>query len=650
MPASRKTKHTLPNNSTRQGRPTYDGNPFLSGLSQYFDTLCMSFDEIVIFFDIHGSILFANQQLSNKLGYHANEIPELHFDQLFPRKNKKYLDILIKAKTDNKPLRFELPVQTKNGRLIPGAITISKLEAENGTLYLAIIRDITSHKRLEVEISMMSHALKNVSEALSVFNLEGKIIFVNDAFVRIYGYQKEELIGQPMEKFHYVKEFPSGFRHIIKSTLEGKWQGELKARRKNDQPFVISFRTSLVSDDEGMPVVIVGVAQDITEKKELEEQLRQSQKMEAIGQLAGGIAHDFNNLLTVIEGYTEMLIQSPNAQSAVGYGRQIKKAAERATALTRQLLAFSRRQILQPKVLDINALVNEISQLLQRLIGEDVELRTQLDSQILPIKADRNQIEQILMNMAVNARDAMPNGGVLTIQTGMELLDEEYVRHNPEVRPGYYVKLTISDTGVGIEKDIQTRIFEPFFTTKGKSRGTGLGLATVYGIVKQSEGHICLQSEPGKGTRFDIFIPAVNDEIPSETVVENKQDAVKGNETILVVEDEFLVRELVCDTLRNHGYTVLEATNGKEAIEIFKENMDGIDLVLTDVIMPEMSGRKLLENLKEKRPKLKSLYMSGYTDDAIIKQGVLAPGMFYIQKPFTPRSLLYKIQEVIRSG
>jgi len=601
--------------------------------------------------DFKGQLLFANARAAQVLEYSTEELSQLRFFDIYPKGNSEALKEYLNDGQFTAHNFFEIPLQSKSGRYIPAKTHLAKSSWHGQPVVFALVVDMTTQKRQEVEISMLSHALRNVSESLSVFDLQGNIIFVNDSFVHTYGYEKEELIGQSIGRFHDPRERGLSFKAIIKKTLQSEWQGELTAIRKNKERFIISLRTSLVRDDDGLPVVMIGVARDITERKQLEEQLRQSQKMEAIGQLAGGIAHDFNNLLTVIEGYTDMLLSTAeHDDSRLAFVQQIKKASDRATALTRQLLAFSRRQILQPKVMDLNELVPDVSALLKRLIGEDIELKIELAEEVASIKADRSQIEQVLMNLAVNARDAMPEGGVLCIKTSIAYLDDNYIRLRPEARKGHYVLLSISDSGLGMEDNVKARIFEPFFTTKGKAKGTGLGLATVYGIIKQSGGYIHVESALGKGTTFNIYLPLVKEKLESNSVEDKQKNLQQGSETILVVEDEFLVRELVCDTLRNNGFTVIEATNGKEAIEIFDKNQSTIDLVLTDVIMPEMSGRKLIEVLKNKYQDLKALYMSGYTDDAIIKHGVLEPGMSYIQKPFSPRALIEKLQDVLNDN
>lgn len=621
----------------------------LNELQQNFETFIKLQDGFYFIFSKTGQMVFASTVALAKIGYTEGKSQKPDIFDLFPANQKQAISKLLNQRIEVTPVVFELPLVHKEGRYLSARTKIISTKWAGDDAYCCLIEETTTQKRLEVELSMLSHALRNVSESLSVFDLNGNIIFVNESFINTYGYPKEELIGQSINKFHPSERPRQIFKPIIEKSLESNWEGELTAKRKNGEQFSIYIRTSPVVDDEGKPIVIVSVARDITEKKQLEEQLRQSQKMEAIGQLAGGIAHDFNNLLTVIEGYTELLFSNINeSDPAQNFVRQIKKAADRATALTGQLLAFSRRQILQPKVLNLNTLVTEMSVLLKRLIGEDVELTTLLNPEIGSIKADRSQMEQVLMNLAVNARDALPEGGTLSLETREVALDSAlYERHQSGIQKGSYVQLSVSDNGVGMDQETRERVFEPFFTTKETAKGTGLGLATVYGIIKQSGGHIWVYSEKGKGTTFKIYLPVIRSKEKKAIKQEADRENLQGHETILVVEDEFMVRELVCDTLRSSGYTILEAANGKEAIDVYTQNTKKIDLVLTDVIMPEMSGRKLIETLAKSHPDIVALYMSGYTDDAIIKHGVLDPGMAYIQKPFSPNALIQKVKGVL---
>lgn len=398
----------------------------------------------------------------------------------------------------------------------------------------------------------------------------------------------------------------------------------------------------------------IGMNTDITERKQaeamqakLEAQLRQAQKMESVGRLAGGIAHDFNNLLTVIQGYCDLIQLRLSAVDPVRNRiALIQQASERATTLTSQLLAFSRKQILAPTVLDLNALVTDLQQLLVRIIGEDIVLQTHLSSAVWPVTADSGQIEQVLMNLVVNARDAMPTGGQLTIETQNVILDDDYAKLHPDLPPGPCVLVAVSDTGCGMSKEIQTQIFEPFFTTKERDKGTGLGLSTAYGIVKQSGGDITVYSEPGQGATFKIYLPA--SEVGSKITppVPRQFSSQHGSETILVVEDEEMVRKLVHEALQDQGYTILEARNGQAALTLLAQYQGRVDLMLTDVIMPQMSGRELAERVQERYPQIQVLFTSGYTDDAVVRHGLLEPEVNFLSKPFSPSALAAKIREV----
>ncbi|MBI3895895.1 MAG: response regulator [Acidobacteria bacterium] len=388
--------------------------------------------------------------------------------------------------------------------------------------------------------------------------------------------------------------------------------------------------------------------EEIAERKRIEEQFYQAQKMEAIGKLAGGIAHDFNNHLGIIIGYSERLLERLPSEGPLRKSAGIiKDAALRSAALTRQLLAFSRRQVFEPRILDLNAGIVELEKMLRPLIGEDIELILSLEPSLGKVKSDPAQVDQVIMNLVVNSRDAMPQGGRLAIETANVELDEEYASKHVIVRPGPYVMLAVTDTGVGMDRETQTHMFEPFFTTKEKGKGTGLGLATVYGIVKQSGGYIWVYSEPGKGTTFKIYLPRVAAGVPEVETERVSPPASKGEETVLVVEDEGMLRELACEFLQSSGYAVLEAGNGPKAVEISRGYQGPIHLLMTDAVMPGMSGRELAQRLHDDRPDLKVLYVSGYTDDAVLRNGLLEPGTAFLQKPFTRDSLSRKVREVL---
>lgn len=406
-----------------------------------------------------------------------------------------------------------------------------------------------------------------------------------------------------------------------------------------------------VRNESGAVYRLVGVSEDITQLRKTEERFVQAQKMEAVGRLAGGIAHDFNNLLTAIIGSSELLLEDSSAHDRRREDlEEIKKAGQRAAALTRQLLAFSRQQVLEPRVLDLNALIADLEKMLRRLIGEDVQLRTALAPGLGAVRADPGQLEQVIMNLTVNARDAMPRGGKVTIETANANLDDVYAAAHTPVAAGPYVMLAVSDTGTGMTPDVKAHLFEPFFTTKEQGKGTGLGLATVYGIVKQSDGYVWVYSEPGQGTTFKIYLPRVAPDVARTSSQPESPVASRGSETILVAEDEDAVRRLTRRVLETQGYTVLAAANGPDALRLAHTHPGPIHLLLTDVVMPNMSGRELAELVVSARPETKVLYLSGYTDDAVIRHGVLEPGIAFLQKPFTLQSLAHKLREVLDAG
>jgi two-component system cell cycle sensor histidine kinase/response regulator CckA len=401
-------------------------------------------------------------------------------------------------------------------------------------------------------------------------------------------------------------------------------------------------------DEAGIPVRAAGIALDVTERHILEEQYRQSQKVEAIGQLAGGIAHDFNNLLTAIHGYSELLSDELGPESPHQHDvTEIRRAAERAASLTRQLLAFSRRQILEPRVLDLRDVLRGLESMLKRLIGESIAIVLRLTDDDARVKADPGQIEQVILNLVLNARDAMPDGGSLFLEVATVELDEAYARRHVSAQPGRYVMLAVSDTGVGMDAATQARIFEPFFTTKPEGRGTGLGLSTVYGVVKQSSGTVWVYSEPGRGSTFKVYLPKV-DELAEQPEIQPAADDLTGSETILVVEDEPGVRALLAKVLHRYGYRVLLAATPHEALDLARQYADPIDLLMTDVVLPEMNGRALAQQIAIHRPATRVIFMSGYTDNAIVHHGVLDPDTPFLQKPFTPYAVARKVRSVLK--
>lgn len=521
-------------------------------------------------------------------------------------------------------------------------------------------QDITERKRAEELLRESEERFRNIAEAISEYiwetDAQARYCYVTKRMEAIYGRPMADLMGHkpfdfmPLEEARRMRKFISElalqkqpFRNVEHQTL-----------RPNGTIFYQQVSGIPIIDKEGNLIGYRGTASDITERKKaeqemasLQEQLRQSQRMEAIGRLAGGIAHDFNNLLTVIKGNCQLSLMDLKEGDPLKINlEEIQRAAESAAHLTRQLLAFSRKQIMEMKVIDLNTLIRNLEKMLRRVIGEDIELLTFLSDELGRVKVDPGQMEQAMMNLIVNARDAMPEGGKLTIETTNVELDEEYARRHLAVKPGSYVMLSISDTGVGMSPEVKERIFEPFFTTKEREKGTGLGLSTVYGIVKQSGGNIWVYSEPNQGTTFKVYLPRV-DEPLEELREEAIREIPRGSETVLVVEDDETVRKLAVRLLRKQGYKVLEASDGGKALILCEQYKDPIHLILTDVVMPGMSGRQLVERLQKIHPESRELYMSGYTDNAILHHGVLEQGIEFVQKPFTLEKLARKVRQVL---
>jgi two-component system cell cycle sensor histidine kinase/response regulator CckA len=470
---------------------------------------------------------------------------------------------------------------------------------------------------------------------------------VNEAACRHYGYSREEFLGMTIQEIRPADDVSATPEQLAKEDETDQDAGISRHRTKTGSVIQVEITShSLLFDGREAQVVL---ATDVTARHEMELQLRQAQKMEAIGQLAGGIAHDFNNILTAILGYSDLLTTAVGEKSPLMPSiEEIKKSGERAASLTRQLLAFSRRQVLEPKVLDVNALVSNLEKMLHRLIGEDVRLVTVLDPTVGRVRADAGQIEQVVMNLAINARDAMAKGGKLTIETSDVELDETYAREHVSVRAGRYVMLAVTDTGTGMSAETTSHIFEPFFTTKEQGKGTGLGLATVYGIVRQSGGYVWVYSELNRGTTFKVYLPRV-DAYPEEHVAPSMKPSTGGTETILLVEDDQAVRALTRRLLQAKGYKVLEASGADEAMAIARGVENPIDLLLTDVVMPEMGGSDLASRISALRPEIIVLYMSGYTDDAVVRHGFIAERVHFLQKPFNPEALARKVTETLSS-
>jgi len=516
------------------------------------------------------------------------------------------------------------------------------------TIYqqLQIYRIRTELVRREELFRLIS---ENAADMIAVVDADGKRLYNSPAYERILGYSAEELL-----KTSSLEQVHPDDRPIVEEAARAARTGhgrtiQYRMRHKDGSWHVLESGASTVLNAHGQVEKLVIVNRDVSARKQLEEQFRQSQKMEAVGRLSGGVAHDFNNILGVIIGYAEFLQERMAPEDSLrGSVDEILKAGKRAASLTRQLLAFSRQQVLDPKVIDLNSIVLDMEKLMRRLIGEDIELSTPLSPDVGHVKADQGQLEQVIMNLAVNARDAMPQGGKLTISTENMVMDQEFVRRYPyPVQPGPYICLTVTDSGIGMDAETKARAFEPFFTTKEKGKGTGLGLSTVYGVVKQSGGYIDIYSTPGKGTSFKIYLPRVDDAIKAHGPLAGPAASFEGKETILLAEDEESLRKLTRTTLESLGYVVLEANDGVEALEVSEQHEGPIHLLLTDVVMPGMGGRTLAQELTRRRPETRIVYMSGYTGQAVGSQSPIEPGSDFLSKPFTRETLARKIREAL---
>ncbi|MFO0877755.1 MAG: PAS domain S-box protein [Gemmataceae bacterium] len=607
-----------------------------------------------VFVHAEGRILFSNPACLEFLQFEPGTdlTGRTLFEVFHPDYHPQVERRLAAFKETGQPLPAgEETMVRRDGRPVPAYVVASPIVYQGKRCVLAVLNDLTERER---SMSLLRTVLGSVSDAILTVDIEGKILSANPATQRMFGITVEELIGQnvrvlmpePHASQHdeYIQQYlRSGEKRVIGAGRE------LEAARSDGTRFPIELTvTEFLLDGRQH---FTGVIRDISARRRLEEQYRQAQKMEAIGQLAGGVAHDFNNLLTVINGYSELLLAAtPGDDLQRGPIAAILDAGERASSLTAQLLAFSRKTIIEPRILDLNEVIEHLGKMLRRLIGEDIQLVTVLDPALGKVRVDPGQFEQVLLNLAVNARDAMPRGGRFTIQTRAVELAHDGALPAPDLVPGRYAQIEVSDTGEGIAPDVLGKIFEPFFTTKGVGKGTGLGLATVYGILKQANGHIAVESEVGQGTTFILHLPCTPEDEKVPALLGSDRIAPRGTETLLVVEDEDVVLRLVAATLTGQGYQVLTATRGSEALEVAQTHPGPIALVLTDVVMPDLGGRDLAEALRQQRPNLRVLYMSGYTDDAVVRHGLEAASVAFLQKPFTPLALARKVRAVLDGG
>ncbi len=630
--------------------------------------------DAIVAVDGEGTIVQVNSQTQELFGYERDALIGQKVEMLVPdryrRQHHHHRQTFAEApKTRRMGADLDLYGRRRNGSEFPVEISLSPIVTEKGTFVLSAIRDISDRKRIAEELrraneelhrrtteqlgeyrSRLAAIIESSEDAIIGKGLDGTITSWNRGAERIYGYSAEEVVGKHISLLAPTDR-PDEVAEILQEIRSGKRVAHHESTRmaKDGRRLDVSISVSPLRDASGEIVGASAIARDITAQKRAETQLRQSQKMEAIGRLAGGVAHDFNNILGIINACTEFLRDriDPNAEPSL-YVENIRKASDRGTALTRQLLTFSRTPAIQSQILDLNERLKDISKLLHPLLGDDIEIVILSRSASTVVEADPGQLDQVVVNLAVNARDAMPRGGKFILETGKVELDDTLAKQHPALAPGKYVLLAVSDTGSGMDEATVSRIFEPFFTTKEPGKGTGLGLATVYGIVKQGGGHILVYSEPGHGTTFKIYLPSAEHKLglASASEVETVSPKRQGN-TILLVEDDDMMRALTRQMLQEHGYTVIEANDGKSALEWMESHPVPIDLLLTDVVMRHVSGPELAERLSASHPTLKLVYMSGYTGEMMANRDVLKPGMTLLEKPFTRIALLNTIHATL---
>ena len=625
---------------------------------ELFHLISQNAADMIAVVDMEGKRLFNSLSYEKVAGYSPEELRSSSaFEQIHPDDRERVRAAAEQAQSLGVGATLEYRLQHKNGTWLVLESTSSVIWGPSGRPEKLVIvnRNITERKRAEEALRRSEADFRSVVEnapyGIYRADIEGRLTQVNPALLKMLGYgQEQDLLGSDLATgiFQHGEEYQRLVELLTRKEeikdIEAEWA------RQDGTPITVRCSGHRTTKDSGLPAYFEVFAEDVTEKRVLERQLRMAQKMEAVGRLSGGIAHDFNNLLSVIIGYSRVLKRELDGNQTLGeHAVEIEKAGERAAALTKQLLAFSRQQVLTPAILDLNTLASDMQGMLTRLLGEDIEVLLELAPQIGYVKADQSQVEQIVMNLAVNARDAMPAGGKLRIRTANVEMDQAYTRSHPGSRIGDYVLLSVTDSGTGMDAETQSHIFEPFFTTKERGKGTGLGLATVYGIVKQSNGYIWVDSAPGKGAVFQIYLPR-HAEKPVEQPKPGSHPPLRGSELILLVEDAEPLRKLAMRFLEQAGFKVLSAGSGEEALEVAARCGEGFDLLLTDVVMPGMNGRVLSERLLPHQPGMKVLYMSGYTDAFIAGHGVLEAGTHLLHKPFTDEVLIRKVRDVLDSG
>lgn len=620
--------------------------------------LVQNANSIIMRSDLNGNITFFNEFAQGFFGHEEEAILGRNMlGTIIPEQDSlgRNMAIMVKDLLEN-PEQYgvnENECIRKNGERVWVSWTNKLVFEKDGVApeMLCIGHDMTERKRQEGALRLQAQIIDQIHDSVISTDLAGYVTSWNKGAERLYGYRAEEVTGKHISLVYPDDQYEIMQRRILKPLLEkGNYEIELRNVKRSKEEFYVHLSLSLRYDSTGQVIGIIGCHIDITEHKRLEEQLRHSQKMEAIGQLAGGIAHDFNNILTAIIGYGNLLqLRLGEHHQLRAYVEQILTSSERAANLTQSLLAFGRKQVIDPRQIELNQIVKSVERLLSRLISEDIEVKIELVDSELAVLADVAQIEQVLMNLATNARDAMPEGGTLSIRTDIADLDSKFIKAHGYGKAGRYAVISVEDTGVGMSQKTRDRVFEPFFTTKEVGKGTGLGLSIVYGIIKQHNGYVNVRSEPGKGSVFTIYLPTVKVST-KEALAIPFQPLVGGSETILIAEDDPEVRKLTKNLLEEFGYTIIEAKDGEDAIIKFIKNKRRVDLVILDVVMPKRNGKEVYEEIRKNVPYVKTLFTSGYTADVIHKKGVLDEDLNFISKPVSPKELLKKVREIIDRG
>jgi two-component system cell cycle sensor histidine kinase/response regulator CckA len=629
-------------NTTRR----HEAEEALRTSEQRYRSLIEQTADGVLLLDNDGRIMDCNPALAGLLGRPLEELRGTFWPDYVDPGQLGQTPFVRPELESGKPAVIERRMRRPDGSIVELEIHASQFA--RGWM-MGIAHDIGARKAADRERAMLFQAIEQSADSIIITDTAGSVVYVNPAFERETGFSREEVLGRSHHTLNRTDNGPGFYASVIDAVLkDGEWSGEITSFTRHGTLLREAIMVSAVRDSSGAVVNYVAVQRNVTHERDLEDQLRQAQKMEAVGRLAGGVAHDFNNLLTAINGFAELAsAEALPGTDVASYLDEIRQAAERATALTRQLLAFGRRAVLQPQSLDLNQVIAEIAPMLRRIIGDDVRLNVMGDPLLRRTQADRNQLEQVIVNLAANARDAMPGGGKLTICTENATLDESYAAEHPEVKPGAYVRMCISDTGVGMDAAIAEHIFEPFFTTKNPGSGTGLGLATVFGIVRQSDGHVSVDSTPGSGSTFCIDLPAA-EESPEEASPAPDWRAVEsGRETVLVVEDEPAVLAFAAQLLERSGYTVLRAENGDRAVELAHQHPGRIDLLFSDLVMPGLTGNETASAVKATRPEIRLLFASGYSEEMNASRGALAAGYPFVAKPYGMDTLLRAVREAL---